>query len=183
MDDFEVIVKKFERLVYSVCFRMMYSNEQDAMDMTQETFLKFYTTLTKNNVQWENDNALAGWLCKVATNRCVDELRKRRAVVVSIDEMTEAKGDGILDDTANKNDNQIYSPEQSVISMETLEYLQKGIDTLTEEQKAAIMLRDVRGYSYEEVAEMTNSSIGTVKSRIFRGREQLKKFLREYTEL
>jgi len=176
LENFESLVTKFERLVYTVCYRMT-GNEQDARDMTQETFLKLYTAVNSNKAFWENDKALASWLCKVASNRCVDELRKRRGVVLSLDDSE--SGSGYYDkETISPDD----SPERSAISKEALENIQTAINALPPEQKQAVILRDVRGYSYEEVAEMTNSSVNTVKSRIFRGREKLKILLREYGE-
>ena len=167
MDSFEQSVNKYERLVYTVCYRMM-GNAEDARDMTQEAFLKFYIALRDKKTKWANEKAQAGWLCRVASNRCIDEIRKRNPEIS-------------LDDTENESQTDIRdpnpTPDDMVIHKESLINIQNAINKLSPLNRQAVVLRDCMEMSYEEVSKAMNLPMGTVKSRINRAREALKKLL------
>jgi RNA polymerase sigma-70 factor (ECF subfamily) len=147
----------------------MMGNPEDARDMTQEVFLKLFITIRENKAKWANEKAQAGWLCRVASNRCVDELRKRTKVISLDADEGEMRYTDVRDDEP--------SPQEVLIQKETLANVQDAINKLSPMNRQAIVLRDCMEMSYEEVARAMNLPMGTVKSRINRARDSLKKML------
>jgi RNA polymerase sigma-70 factor (ECF subfamily) len=123
-----------------------------------------------DKTKWANDKAQAGWLCRVASNRCVDELRKKTGTVISLDDELSDVGQANLRDGS-------ASVQDIVVKKETLKEIQTAINRLSPMNKQALVLRDCMEMSYEEVSRIMNMPMGTVKSRINRAREALKKLL------
>ncbi len=163
---FEELVTKYEKLVYSICYRM-FNNSQDAMDYTQETFIKVY----KNMEKAIGKGSFKSWICTIATNTCLDELRKRsKKQTVSLDE------------NFNDDNNTKYviadgapTPLEEILIGENSQILKDAINSLSDDDKSIIVLRDVEGLSYDEIAEALDLTLGTVKSRISRARKKLQK--------
>jgi RNA polymerase sigma-70 factor (ECF subfamily) len=155
----------------------MMGSAEDAKDMTQEVFLKFYISIRDNKAKWANEKAQAGWLCRVASNRCVDELRKRTNIL-SLDDH-----DGGADARYMEVRDDSPMPQDVVIKKETLENVQNAISKLSPMNRQAIVLRDCMELSYEEVARAMNLPMGTVKSRINRARDALKRILIQTEQL
>ncbi len=161
---FEQIVKNYEKLVYSICYRM-FNNNQDAMDYTQETFIKVY----KNMEKAIGKGSFKSWICTIATNTCLDELRKRsKKHTVSLDENFD-------DDNHPKYTvpDDAPTPLEEIIFNENAQILKDAINSLSDENKSIIILRDVEGLSYDEIASALDLTLGTVKSRISRARKKL----------
>ncbi len=133
-------------------------------------FIKVYQSLSKFN----NKSAFSTWLHRITVNTCIDAHRKRKKdlQVESIDE-TKENDEGIL--TKQFVDKGL-TPEEEVIKKENITFVKEAIDALKEDHKVIIVLRDIKGYSYDEIADILDVSIGTVKSRIARARSQLKKY-------
>jgi len=169
IEAFEALVEKYQQKIYNLSYRYM-GTEQDAYDMAQETLIKAFRSLGT----FKGDSSLGTWLYRITTNVCLDELRKRKRTlhIVSLDEpLATTDGDEIDRDIPDPSPTADILYEQR--QMEA--YLQSVIATLKPEHKSVIILRDVMGLTYEEVAEALECSIGTVKSRLNRGREVLRK--------
>lgn len=168
---FEELMEKYQHKIYSLAYRYM-GNEEDASDMAQEALVKAYRSLHG----FKGDSSFSTWIYRITANVCIDELRKRKRTLhmISLDEpVATMDGDEIERDITD------HSPTADILyeRKELEDYLQSLINTLKPDHKSAIILRDVMGFSYEEIAEILQCSVGTVKSRISRGRGILRKKL------
>ena len=163
---FEELILKHEKIVYNLALRMMNYSE-DAKDISQEVFLKAYRSLSN----FDERSAFSTWLYRITHNTCIDEMRKRKGKQsFSLEEELENEEGSMQRQIADEGD----TPEESLLRAEQKNEILQALDNLSEEHKAAIVLRDVKGLSYEEIAEILEVTLGTVKSRISRGRNQLK---------
>ncbi|MBC7959541.1 MAG: sigma-70 family RNA polymerase sigma factor [Vallitaleaceae bacterium] len=176
-DAFEKIVLTYEKKVYNIAYQM-FGNEQDAYDASQEVFIKLY----KNIQSFKFDSSFATWLHRIAVNTCIDEYRKKKKhfqqAAYSLDEPIENDFATVHRQIEDK----ALSPEQQVVQNETVGEVRQAIDLLKEEHKMILILRDIRGHSYEEICEMLDCSMGTVKSRLSRARISLKNIILESRE-
>jgi len=173
---FEEVMVFYEKLVYNIAYRML-NNPDDASDITQEAFIRLF----KHMRSFESANHIKSWLCRVAHNLCIDELRRRKnKPVKSLDETLEFEDSSASLQLADDDP----TPEETVILQDDLDTLERAIAKLPEDYRTMITLRDLGGLSYQEVAEITELEMGTVKSRLSRARIRLKElFLREQSEL
>lgn len=163
---FEELVLQHEKNVYNLAFRMM-NHSEDARDISQEVFLKAY----KNIGNFDERAAFSTWLYRITHNTCIDEMRRRKGKQsFSLEEELENE-DGVMQRQIADAGS---TPEEQLLKKEQKSEILQALDTLTEEHKMAVILRDVKGLSYEEIAEILELSLGTVKSRISRGRNQCK---------
>ena len=165
---FEELAQRFEKDVYLTCYGILNSRE-DAADALQETMLKAWRGFRgfKGEAQWRT------WFRRIAVNTCIDMLRKRRPNT-SLEEMRE-EGFEPRDPKA--------SVSGEVEAAERKRLLREAIGKLNEKDRVLIVLRDVRGMSYEDLSRVLHLPEGTVKSRLNRAREHLKKILSEDAEL
>lgn len=165
---FEDIVRTYEKNVYNIALRMT-GDREDALDISQEAFLKAYHSLPS----FRGEGKFSVWLYRIVSNTCLDFLRsrsRRSEVSLSVeDENGETAEMEILDDT--------LSPERLYERKLTREALQRGLLRLPEDQRKILLLREIEGLSYEEIARVLSLESGTVKSRIFRARRRLCVFL------
>jgi RNA polymerase sigma factor (sigma-70 family) len=169
---FNALVEVHQGRVYNLCLRMLASPEA-AEDAAQDAFLSAY-----RNIERFRGASFRAWLLRIAANACTDELRRRRRrPQVSLD-AEPATADGPLEppDTSD-------SPEEWALRREMNRHIQDGLMKLPLDQRVVVVLCDVQGLSYEEIAETLAVSIGTVKSRISRGRARLRHLLLEREEL
>jgi RNA polymerase sigma-70 factor (ECF subfamily) len=168
---FEELVNTYQNKVYMLAYRYM-GNEDDANDMAQEAFIKAYRSLRS----FKGDSSFGTWIYRITTNVCLDELRrrKRKIVPLSLDEPL-ATLDG--DDIEREIIDQSLAVDVLFEQKEFTQNLQLLLDEMKPEHKTVIVLRDVMELSYEEIADVLNCSIGTVKSRISRARGVLQKKL------
>ena len=164
---FEQLVKKYERFV-STCAYSVTENAEDALDVSQEVFLKVYRSLPS----FKGESSFSTWLYRVAKNCAYDFARKKKPASVSLDAEDEDGNSMDLPDSDEK-----VSPEALALKKERSELLWRAIGRLSDEHREAITLRDINGLTYEQIAEITSLEVGTVKSRLFRAREALKKQL------
>lgn len=166
MHAFEELILKHEKIVYNLALRMM-NHSEDAKDISQEVFLKAYRSLPN----FDERSAFSTWIYRITHNTCIDEMRKRKGKQnYSLEEELENEEGSMQRQIADEGD----TPEESLLREEQKSEILQALDSLSEEHKAAIVLRDVKGFSYEEIAEILEVSLGTVKSRISRARNQLK---------
>lgn len=174
LEAFNAIVVAYQGRVYNLCLRML-GSPQAAEDAAQEAFISAY-----RNVRKVRGATIRPWLLRIAANACIDELRRRkRQPHLSLDVPRPESDEQQPLDVRDTTD----GPEQLAMHGEVGEALQAELLRLPQEQRAAIVLADVEGLSYEEVAAVMGGSVGTVKSRISRGRARLRESLRGKTEL
>lgn len=169
---FNALVLAYQGQVYNLCLRMLRS-PQAAEDAAQEAFVAAYRA-----VHHFRGGSFRGWLLRIAANACYDELRRRRSrpqlpLEAPADEERLRAELPALDEPL----------EQRAERLELARCLQEGLASLPPDQRLALILRDVQGLAYQEVAEATGASLGTVKSRISRGRAALRDFLLARGEL
>jgi len=171
IEAFNLLVEQYQRLVYNLALRML-GNSETAEDATQDAFLSAYRAIGKFR-----GGSFKSWILRIAANSCHDKMRvARRARVTSLDTLLEKSGDLLLENNAE-------SPEDYVLRRELGQFLDEGLTHLPEDQRLAVVLCDIQGLSYEEVSQATGSSLGTVKSRLNRGRARLRDFLLQRREL
>lgn len=172
---FAEIVGLFKDKLYNVAFRMM-GNRQEAEDVVQETFLRVYANLR----QYNSDYKFSTWLYRIATNICVDRLRKRKANDSLDEQAMESDGSTYYGSTLyNKLSSTEMTPEEEMIRQETQYEVQNAINHLPPAYRAAILLKYIHDQSLQEVSDILQIPVSTVKTRIHRGRELLKSILDE----
>jgi len=169
-DAFEQLVIPYERKLYAVCLRMM-ASPQDAQDALQDAMLRMWRGLR----DFDERARFVTWAYRVATNACLDALRKQKNRAASSLEALEEEGFLPADQTP--------SPEETVIQSSRRQAVRDALDELPPDARAALILRDIQGESYEQVAEALGLTLGTTKSRIHRAREKLAVLLAEKPEL
>lgn len=172
VESFNRLVEQYQGFVYNLALRML-ANREAAEDATQQTFLSAY-----QGVAHFRGGSFRAWLLRIAANACYDALRRfRRQRATSLEELTLApEGSFDVPDPGE-------SPEAHVLRQEQGRCLRDGIALLPKEQRIVVILIDVQGRSYEEVAQTLGSSLGTVKSRLSRGRARLRDYLLRQREL
>ncbi len=170
---FEVLVAERSREIYGLLYRLT-ENSEEARDLTQETFLRAFQSME----QFRGDADLRTWIYRIAINQARNRWRwwrrRRQDLTVSLDS-TDERGSRPLTRTlpaARGN-----TPEQETLAHERERVLRVALLTLGRAHREAVILRDIEGLSYEEVAATLRISVGTVKSRLARGRSELRRKL------
>ena len=172
VDAFNELVLTYQQQVYNLAYRIM-GDPASAADATQDAFISAYRSLSRFR-----GGSFKSYLLRIVTNRCYDELRRRKRRPSTSFEDVE------VDEDANPMlVNGGEGPEAHAERKEMARVLQAGIETLPTDQRVALVLSDVQGMSYEEIAEVTEVALGTVKSRLARGRSKLRDYLRDNGEL
>lgn len=170
---FEEIVIRYEQRVFQLAYRLS-SNPDDASDLAQEAFLKVYRYLD----QWRGQAAFSTWLYRIVSNTFLDEVRKRKRrplTAVSLDANI-ATEDG---EVVREFPSPTASPEEEYLQRELQFVVRQALAELPPDYRIVLTLRDIQGHTYEEIAEITELNLGTVKSRISRARAALRKKLTE----
>jgi RNA polymerase sigma-70 factor (ECF subfamily) len=172
LDAFNLLVLRYERAVFNVCLRLL-RDGASAEDVTQETFIK----------AWQGIGSFRGetirpWLFRIATNRCYDLLRVRgRRPAASLD--AEPFTVEPVWSTAGPGDE---SPEAHALRHELSIHIERALAALPEDQRTVVLLADVQGCDYQEVAAATGAALGTVKSRLSRARARLRQLMSDDPE-
>ena len=168
--EFDGLVNRCHRQAYNIAYRLT-GNNADAEDLTQETFLRAFRFFDRYN----RDMPFENWLYRIMSRVFIDELRKKpKFKTQSLDQPlnnTDSGDSEVLLEIPDFESN----PEQMLISDALEEHLQNALNTLPEEFRIAVILADIEGLSYEEIAETMNCSLGTVRSRLHRGRKLLRR--------
>ncbi|MCL6573561.1 MAG: RNA polymerase sigma factor SigW [Bacillus sp. (in: Bacteria)] len=168
-DAFGEIVEIYKNSVYQLCFRMV-GNRHEAEDMAQEAFIRAYVNINSFN----QDLKFSTWLFRIATNLCIDRLRKKKPDYFLDAEVAGTEGLTMYSQVPSKKP----LPEAELESLELQETVQKEILKLPEKYRSAIVLKYMEELSLNEISEILDLPLGTVKTRIHRGREALRKQLR-----
>lgn len=165
---YEALVTEYEKNVYNLALRMT-GNAEDAADMSQEAFIKAYNSLEG----FRGDSKFSVWLYRIVSNVCLDFLRRQsRRPAVSLS-MEDEDGEDVQLDIPDET----QSPEILLERSETRDAVRRALELLPDEQRQILLLREIQGLSYEEIAAALDIETGTVKSRIFRARKKLCAFL------
>jgi RNA polymerase sigma-70 factor (ECF subfamily) len=177
---FNQLVLNYQQTTYNVVLRML-GDRDAAADVTQDTFIAAFRAIQS----FRGGPSFRAWLLRIASNQATDFWRRAHRhpqdsldTIMDEDEPREA---GLL--SALVATEQAANPEEFLLNQELQELLQKGLQELPLDQRVAIILCDVQGLSYEEIAASTQTSLGTVRSRISRGRSRLRDFLYRHREL
>lgn len=169
---FNQLVHHYQSITYNVAYRIL--NDPDAAaDATQDAFLSAYKALDSFR-----GGSFKAWILRIVTNACYDQLRrKKRRPTSSLDALLVGPGahEAFVDHAEN--------PESYALRQDLGQIIQKGLQTLPEDQRTTVVLADIQGLHYKEIAEITGVELGTVKSRLSRGRARLRDFLRQEEEL
>jgi RNA polymerase sigma-70 factor (ECF subfamily) len=168
-DAYARLMKKYHDTIYHLIYRMIHDKEE-VEDLTQEAFIKAFASLKNFNDEY----AFSTWLYKIASNNCIDYLRKKKLKTYSIDKPVEAKDSDYVYELPDTT----YEPDKHIIEQQQQEMIQSAIDALPEKYRIVIVLRHQEEKNYEEIAEMLDLPLGTVKAHIFRAREMLYKYLK-----
>lgn len=158
-DAFAEIVYSFQDAVYNLCYRML-GNGVEAEDASQEAFIRAFNNLDR----YDHDRSFKTWILSIASNHCIDRLRKRRMQFVSIDEPMPATLSLASDDP---------QPEQAAEAQQRSQRMQELLETLDEDYRITVVLRYWYDYSYAEIAEAMDTTESAIKSRLFRARQML----------
>lgn len=163
---FEELLRLHEKRVYTIAYKYM-GNHEDASDIAQEAFIKAFQAIGT----FRGESSFATWISRITANKALDELRKRRKIQLSsLDDEVELEEGSVRKEWVAAEG----TPEEKYLQQETSQYLQCLIDGMREEYKAVIVMREVEGRTYDEMAAILNCSLGTVKSRLSRARIYLK---------
>jgi RNA polymerase sigma-70 factor (ECF subfamily) len=167
---YQRLMTKYRQLIYNLIFRMI-RNKEDVEDLTQEAFIKAFNSLDKFDKQF----SFSTWLFKIATNNCIDYLRKKKLNTFSIDKEL----GGEEDDYQFEIPDTERTPDKNLMENERKKILEEAIENLPSKYKSVILLRHRDEKDYEEIAKKLKLPLGTVKAHIFRGRELLNKYLKD----
>ncbi len=171
---FDLLVRKYQHKVVKLVLRYV-RNPAEAEDIAQEAFIKAYRALP----QFRGDSAFYTWMYRIAINTAKNSLASRDRSPIAYDiDLTDPEGSHNLQSKLQDPD----TPEGMALTEEIRGIVNSAIEALPEELKTAIVLRELDGLSYEEIAAAMECPVGTVRSRIFRAREAIDKRLREVFE-
>ena len=171
---FEELVAHFERPVYALCLRLL-NDPEEARDAAQETFLKVY----KGLAGFRAEAGLKTWIYRIAINQAMNQQRwwrrRHKTETVSLD-LSRGDSDATI---GSLIPGKSASPEAQAIASERERRIMRALKEIKQEYRVALILREIEDLSYEEIADALSVSIGTVKSRIARGREELRRRVKD----
>ena len=175
IDAFSELVQIYEKKAYNFAFRML-RDKEEAEDATQEAFLRVFDKIDT----FSGNSSFSTWFFTVLNNVCLDILRKRarRVSTISINQTKDAE-----DEFELQIEDSSPGPYEELQKKTAMELLEESLGLLSQEHKEVIILRDINGFEYEDIAKILGVSLGTVKSRISRARLSLRKILENNKEL
>jgi len=172
--EFDRLVQRYHKHAYNIAYRMT-GNHADAEDLTQEAFVRAFRFFGNYRRDWPFDN----WLYKIMSNLFVDDLRRKpKARLQSLDQPLDMGGRS--DDVFLEIPDAASNPERMVMSDELDEHIQRALNSLPADFRMTVVLADIEGMSYEEVSAAMRCSLGTVRSRLHRGRKLLRQKIAQF---
>ncbi len=172
---FTELVKHFQTPVYNVTFRMMGNNREEALDVSQEVFVTIFRAIEG----FRGDSKLSTWIYRIAVNHCRNRIkylvRRKRGRHDALDDIQETRVSG-----GDAFASGIAMPDKELEGREAERVLKSAIEQLDPEQREVLVLRDIQGMTYDEIASATGAKAGTVKSRLHRARTALQGALRAW---
>jgi RNA polymerase sigma-70 factor (ECF subfamily) len=177
---YALLVERYQRKVYAVALGMV-KDKEEAKDITQEAFVKVYRYLD----HFKGDASFYTWLYRITVNIAIDAMRKRGG---ARDESSVEFDEGVALDTTEAHLGALGSalgtnPQKSALRRELADHITRAVQALPEQHRTILLLREVEGMSYEDLARTLEIPKGTVMSRLFHARLKMQKILREYVEL
>lgn len=169
---YQELMAKYYQGIYALINQII-KNREETEDLVQDTFMKAFRALPDFDPKY----AFSTWLYKIAYNNCIDTIRKRKLKMISLDHPV--REDENQSPLSSEIKNEELSPEETLLYSEKQKYIQRAIEKLPEIYRKVIVLRHQEELSYEQISEILHLPVGTVKARIFRAREILKKALKE----
>lgn len=163
------LMQRYKDSIYFMALKMV-NNKDDAMDLTVETFGKAFENLEK----YKPDFAFSTWLFRIATNNCIDFIRKKRLNVVSLNSLTDQEGEERQFEVRSES----LNPEESSIKKQENEKLKNIVEQLPARYRTLITLRYFEEQSYEEIAQQLDLPLGTVKAQLFRARDLMSNIMK-----
>ena len=179
-DAFNQLVGSYQQLLYNTIFRLL-GDYDLASDITQDAFIAAFRSIHT----YRGNASFRAWLLRIGTNLVHDHWRRlQRRPTSSIDEiLSNEEPHSLALHQSLASTELLANPEEYMLTRELQDLLQRGLVTLTLEQRTVLVLCDIQGLSYEEVAQITHTTLGTVRSRISRGRSRLRDYLQANKEL
>jgi len=162
--------QKYHDAIFNLIYRMI-REKDEVEDLTQEAFIKAFASLSSFNDEF----AFSTWLYKIATNNCIDHIRRKKLQTFSIDKPIESKESDFSFELPDTND----EPDQEMIARQRKKLLDDAINSLPPKYRQVIVMRHQEEMEYQEIAHILKLPLGTVKAHIFRAREMLYKYLRD----
>ena len=166
------LLGRYQRPVFSLIYRMVRDREQ-AEDLSQETFVRVFNHIDRYDPKFK----FSSWIFKIATNLTIDAMRKKEPQTVSIDGSRYAETSDEVEATTITVESGDENPEELLEAKQLGDEIERAIGKLRPEYRTAILLRHVEGREYQEIAEIMALPLGTVKTYIHRGRNELKNTL------
>jgi len=163
LESFEKLIMLYEKKIYNIAFRMT-GDREDASDIAQEVCIKIYKSINT----FKGNSSFSTWVYRITSNVCIDMIRKRNNTI----SINTNRADGEEYEIPIEDKSKL--PEDIVESKETVELIKGYISELAPDQRIVIILRDIQGYSYEEISKILDVNVGTVKSRLNRARNLIK---------
>jgi RNA polymerase sigma-70 factor (ECF subfamily) len=179
-DAYRILVERYQKRVYNLAYSLL-KNREDAADVAQEAFTKAYRSLEG----FKGDASFYTWIYRITNNLCIDFLRKAGAASAQVEYSEELPDDpsaeaqagvGVLSSRLGTN------PQRSALRRELAEKMEEALGHLPEKHRAILVLREVEGLSYEELAQALEIPKGTVMSRLFHARTKMQELLGAYLE-
>ncbi|MGM0577838.1 MAG: RNA polymerase sigma factor [Myxococcota bacterium] len=173
---FRILVERYERKVYTIAYGVL-RNEDAAMDATQDAFVKVY----KNLPRFKGDSSFYTWLYRIVVNLCIDKKRKQKRAAEVEYEDTRSHGLGEAPtDGPTLASIHIDNPAKAYARQELREHMEQALDALSDAHREILLLREVEGLAYEDIADTLDIPKGTVMSRLYHARKNFQKALRRY---
>ncbi len=177
---FNQLVLLYQQTVYGAVYRML-GDPDTAADVTQDAFIAAFRGISS----YRGGSSFRAWLLRIGSNMACDHWRRaQRHPAESLEFLTEedeTHSSEVLNALSDKRAE--GNPEEMLLTQELQAIIQKGLEQIPLDQRVAVVLCDIEGLSYEEIADATQTSIGTVRSRISRGRMRLRAYLSQHREL
>jgi RNA polymerase sigma-70 factor (ECF subfamily) len=166
VDAFEELIRDYKKIAYNIALRVL-RNVEDAEDVSQEALIKVFKNIQNFNMQ----STFKVWMYRIVVNACLDFKRKKTVDTFSIDESVDIGGSSEVQREISDNSN---NPDELVEKNYTTEMVGNALNKLDDDYKTIIVLRDIQGFSYNEISQILSCNLGTVKSRLSRARKNLK---------
>jgi RNA polymerase sigma-70 factor (ECF subfamily) len=174
---FKVLMQRYQRKVYAVAYGFL-RNQEDALDVVQESFIKVHRYIGK----FEGNSSFYTWLYRIVMNLSIDHIRKHKRTrhVDFDDSIDHGQDEGALGEDSLMPRMLGQNPGKSLVRKEIREQIGKALEELSENHRAVLVMRELEGMSYEEMAQAMQCSKGTIMSRLFHARRNMQKRLLEY---
>ncbi len=179
---FKSLLRRYQNRIYGAAFRIL-GNTEEAEEVVQETYIKVHQNLDK----FKQQASFGAWVFRIVHNLCVDALRARQrkggVQAVSFDPQVSSEHDEFVDNASaviSQLADENASPERQIDAAEQNAMIEGSLKALPETQRVVIILHDIEGFSYEEIAEIVGANLGTVRSRLHYGRIKLRQLLEPY---